>query len=217
MRRHINLANPALLPPKPFFQFNSMMLALGVLFLGLLLISLYINTALRDYVKQADGMQAGLAAKQGQLAQEAKNNPQRKGNPDVAARLESIQVQKGLLQRIDQTLQGGQQPDGVHISSEYLVALASQPLKGAWLTGIRINGNGVTLDGQATQAAAIPAAIKQIEGLLPFKGQHFAAFEVVHDQQTQAQTQANGNEQMAQPADVLSFTLSATAAKEVNK
>lgn len=211
MRRHINLANPALLPPKPFFQFNSMMLALGVLLLGLILISLYIRSALDSYVKEADGMQAGLANKQAQLEQQAKNAPQRKSDPAVSAQLTAVSVQKDLLQRIDQVLQGGQQADGRRASSEYLVALASQPLKGAWLTGIRINTGGVTLDGQATDAAAIPATIGQIEALAPFKGQHFAAFEVKHEQQAQQK------ERVTAGADVLSFTLSATVEKEAAK
>lgn len=213
MRRHINLANPALLPPKPFFQFNSMMLALGVLLLGLLLISLYIRSAIGNYVTEAEGMQKGLALKQEQLDQQAKNNPQRKGDPNVTAQLEAVSGQKDLLLRINQALEGGQQPDGMHASSEYLVALASRPLKGAWLTGIRIGSGGVTLDGQATDAAAIPAAIGQIEELVPFKGQHFAAFEVRHEQQ--GQQKENGI--VAQAADVLGFTLSATGGKDSDK
>lgn len=207
MRPQVNLANPVLLPPKPFFQFNNMLMALGVLLLGLVFISLYIETAVGRFTREAAGQKGRLTQQQKQLELQQAGLPQRKSNPEVAARLASLQSQEELMQRIGEALEGNR--DLLRARSDYLVALASRPLKGVWLTGVRITDGGVTLTGQSMQASAIPASIGQIESMAPFKGLSFSAFEVSHATLPSAD--------IAKGLDVLEFTLSGADRREVGK
>lgn len=207
MRRHVNLVNPALLPPKPFFQFNSMAMALGVLLLGLLLISWFISSRVSVYEKIVAAQHGKLESAQEELRRLKEQTPQRKSDPAVAARFEALQAQQVLLERIDQTLQGGQPQGATPVGSDYLVALGSQPLPGVWLTGIRISADGISLQGSAQDASAVPATLGLLDKMSAFKGQHFAVLEVTP-------TEASATAGTARTTRVLNFSLASTSARE---
>ncbi|GAB2902707.1 MSHA biogenesis protein MshI2 [Uliginosibacterium flavum] len=211
MRRQINLVNLALLPPKPFFQFRSMMLALAVLAGGLLLLATFMLSRLGGYEVAAAQAKSRLVAKQDQLKTQEQKLVLRQADPQVAAQLESLREAQQDLQRIDQALQGGvsgaaPEQDKAKGASRYLYALARQPLPGVWLNTIHVHGDQVSLQGMATHAAAIPATLALLNQLPAFQGQNFSAFE--------AGRQVISGADPAKPIEVLSFSLSSVGSKE---
>ncbi|MDP5240241.1 PilN domain-containing protein [Uliginosibacterium sp. 31-16] len=210
MKRQINLVNPALLPPKPFFQFRSMMLALGVLAAGLLLLGTFMLSRLGAYEAAAAQAQERLLAKQEQMKQQEKVLVRRQPDPQVATRLEGLRTEQEDLQRIDQALQAdglpGQGTDKAANASAYLYELARQPLPNVWLTDIQLRGKDISLQGMASNAAAIPATLSLLNRLPAFQGQNFAAFEAGRKSLTTADP--------AKPVEVLSFRLESAAARE---
>lgn len=211
MRRQINLVNLALLPPKPFFQFRSMMLALGVLVAGLLLLGAFMLSRLGGYEAAATQTQNRLSAKQAQLKAQEQALVLRQADPAVAAQLAALREAQQDLQRIEQALQGGVsgaapaqgKPKG---ASRYLYALAGQPLPGVWLNTIHVRGDQLSLQGMATHAAAIPATLALLNKLPAFQGQNFVAFE--------AGRQMIVGADPAKPIEVLSFSLDSANSKE---
>lgn len=211
MRRQINLVNLGLLPPKPFFQFRSMMLALAVLAGGLLLLASFMLSRLGGYEATAAQTQSRLVAKQDQLKMQEQKLVLRQADPQMAAQLESLREAQQDLQRIDLALQGGVSGAAtgqgkVKGASHYLYALARQPLPGVWLNTIHVRGDRVSLQGMAINAAAIPATLALLNQLPAFQGQNFSAFE--------AGRQVINGADPAAPVEVLSFSLDSAASKE---
>lgn len=210
MKRQINLVNPALLPPKPFFQFRSMMLALTVLAAGLLLLGTFMLSRLGIYEAAAEQAQKNLLAKQAQVKLQEQVLVKRQPDLQVATRLEALRAEQDDLQRIDQALQAGGLPgqsgDRASSASAYLYELARQPLPNVWLTDIQLRGKDISLQGMASNAAAIPATLALLNRLPAFQGQNFAAFEAGRKLLTTADP--------AKPVEVLNFRLESAAARE---
>ncbi|MBS1208981.1 MAG: biosis protein MshI [Proteobacteria bacterium] len=206
MRRQINLVNLALLPPKPFFQFKSMMVALGVLVAGLLLLAAFMRPRLEAYEAAAADAQSRLVAKQAQVKQHEQALTRRLPDPQVAARLSALHDEQEVLQRIDQALQAGGLPNQGRGASVWLYALARQPLSGVWLTGIQVHGESISLEGMALNAEAIPECLTRLNQLPAFQGQHFAAFEVSR--------QTLGGADAKKAVEVLRFRLESAMAGE---
>lgn len=207
MRPNINLVNLALLPPKPFFQFRSMALALAVLTCGLFLFAIFMFSTLGAYESTARQAQARLAEKQAQLAQRSQTMTVRQKDPDLASRLTILQAEQQDLQRIEQALQAGLVPvNGGGGASAYLYALAQQPLPGVWLTEIQVQGEGVSIQGMALRPEAIPATLALLNTLPAFQGKSFSAFE--------AGRVVLPAVEAGKPVDVLSFRLASSVQKE---
>jgi Tfp pilus assembly protein PilN len=207
MRRQINLVNPALLPPKPFFQFRSMVLALAVLACGLFLLSAFLLSQLKSYETAAADALHRVEAKQAQIKAQEQTLVQRQRDPLIAADLDALRADELELQRIDQALQTGNAPtkSAERGASAYLYALARQPLPGVWLNSIQVHGDSVSLQGMAMSAAAIPETLALLNKLPAFQAQNFAAFEV--------ERQALSGADLATSTEVLSFRLDSAASK----
>lgn len=176
MKQQINLVNPALLPPKPFFQFRSMMIALAVIVLALSVMAGVFRAQVSAYRALADAAGQRLAAKQLRVKELEGQIAQRQKDPQVAAALVKAQAEQIQLRQIAASLaQGGLQDDGKPYS-RYLNALAQKPSRGVWLTRIEFHGPRMLLEGMAVNAEDMPPYLAQLQALPEFSGQRFVSF-----------------------------------------
>ena len=208
MRQQINLVNPALLPPKPFFQFKSMMISL-VLIMGFLgLLALLFKWGLEANLASSALIEQKLVARQESVKKLEEQVAQRKKDPGLEARVKMLQAEQARLKRMVLMLRQGGMTEEVRSQANVLYALARHPAKGVWLTQVELHGNQVSLEGAAVEAAAIPAYLSQIMSLPEFKGQRFERFEL-----GSLRPQAGQSESL--PGKALAFRLeSFTAGKD---
>jgi len=178
MRQQINLVNPALLPPKPFFQFKSMMISLAIIvgFLGGLVL-LFKWGAEVNQVSSAL-IERKLVARQESIKKLEEQVAQKKTNTGLEAQVKALQTEQERLKKMELMLRQGGMAEEVRSQADVLYALAHRPAKGVWLTQVELHGNQVSLEGNAAGASVIPAYLSQVMSLPEFKGQRFERFEL---------------------------------------
>ncbi|MEC5386083.1 hypothetical protein VVD49_10125 [Uliginosibacterium sp. H3] len=211
MSQQLNLVNPALLPPKPFFQFRSMMLALAVLVGVLVFFSFFITSQVRSFEEAAALSAQRLAAKQTQIAALEQKSGTRVLSPAVAEEQASVEAEKRRLEELGTQIAqlGGLRT--VRSRADILFALAQRPATGLWLTGIDIVGERMAFEGMTLQAANLPRWLGELQTLTVFAGQRFGGIEIkpveVVAQSAPAAGQSAG-------VSVLAFSLTAEPAEK---
>ncbi|MEN9491922.1 MAG: hypothetical protein RJA63_2371 [Pseudomonadota bacterium] len=176
MRQQINLVNPALLPPKPFFQFRSMMTALAVIALSLSVLAGVFSAKVASYREITDRATQRLALKQERVKELEAQLAQRQKDPQAVAALVKAQTEQMQLRQIAASLaRGGMLEDGKSYAA-YLEALARKPSRGVWLNRIEFHGARMLLEGMAVSAEDIPPYLSQLQSLPEFAGQRFVSF-----------------------------------------
>lgn len=178
MRQQINLVNPALLPPKPFFQFRSMVISLALIAGFLVFLALLFQVVVGAYLLSSSQIEQKLVAQQERVKQLEERVAQKKKDPGLEARVKLLQQDQERLNKMALMLRQGGMTEEVRSQADVLYALARRPSKGVWLTSIALRGSHVSLQGGAVEAAAIPAYLAQIMELPEFKGQRFDRFEL---------------------------------------
>jgi Tfp pilus assembly protein PilN len=187
VRQQLNLVNPALLPPKPFFQFRSMALALAVLVCVLAAFSALIFSRVSMYEQSAALSEQRATVEKAQVAALEEKSGKRQISAQVADEQLAVEAEKQRLEVLaGQIAQlGGQlggQPGGQQIArsrADVLYALARRPAEGLWLTGVEVQGERIALDGMALNASAIPVWLAQLQESPVFAGQRFGGIEIV--------------------------------------
>lgn len=183
---HIHLCNPALLPPKPFFQFKTMVIGLAIFAAALVATHQALRYGIQDLEKQAQASQVRQQAKQEQISKLEQKIAQRQHNPRIASEMTQAQEERKQLQQITATLQTGSTDTRQPSFAASLYDLAHLPVSGVWLKQIDIQGDHIALQGLATQAEEIPKYLNALNQLPAFKGQRFSAFEIVRPANTPA-------------------------------
>lgn len=179
MKQQINLVNLALLPPKPFFQFKSMLMSLLVIVAAMLLLTLLFASRIGSYESAAEQSRQRASLKETQVKALEQQVAARQKDPQVAAELLASQDEQRRLQKMENALQqGGLLGQAAPSYAAYLYALASKPMQGVWLTQIEFHGPRMLLQGMAMQADDIPAYLAQLKGVPAFAGQRFLSFEL---------------------------------------
>ncbi|WP_018609062.1 PilN domain-containing protein [Uliginosibacterium gangwonense] len=179
MKQQINLVNLALLPPKPDFQFKSMVLSLLVIVAAMLLLTLLFVSRIGAYESAAEQSKQRVTLKETQVKALEQQVAARQKDPKVAAELLGKQDEQRRLQKMANALQqGGLLGQPAPSYAAYLYALASKPTQGVWLTQIEFHGPRMLLQGMAMQADDIPAYLTQLKGMSAFAGQRFVSFEL---------------------------------------
>jgi Tfp pilus assembly protein PilN len=178
MSQQLNLVNPALLPPKPFFQFASMMLSLAVMAVVLVAFSAWINLSLKSYEQEATQSAQRVTAKQAQLATLEQTSAKRVVSPQLLEEQSAAAAESQRLQQLAGQLAqlGGQQ--AVRSRADLLFALAERPSKGVWLTAIEVSGERIAFDGMTLAAANLPLWMAQLQQSPAFAGQRFGGLEL---------------------------------------
>lgn len=176
MRQQINLVNLALLPPKPFFQFRSMMLSLAVIAVALSLLAWIFDSRVALYLSAAELAQQRVGVKQERVKAIEAQMTQRQKDPQAAAALLKAQEEQQRLRQIASSLQQGGMLEEGRSYATYLYALAEKPARGIWLTQIEFHGSRMLLEGMALSAEDIPPYLAQLQTLPVFSGQRFLSF-----------------------------------------
>lgn len=186
MKQQINLVNLALLPPKPFFQLQRMMLALLAITAALLATLGLIQPALQEHEAAAASAEARLVAREAQLKAMAQGLEQRQADPRHASDIAQAEQTRQNLQAIAAVLD---QPSAQRPAySPYLLALGQTGISNVWLRAISLDGDQISLEGLSLHASALPEYLQALNQQAAFKGLRFNSFELGH----QAATQSSG-------------------------
>ena len=177
MKPQINLVNPALLPPKPFFQFRSLVLSVLLVAVVLTVFSLLVHSGLGAYERSAAAMQARIAQREAQVAKSAQKLRPRQKDPAVAAALQLAEAEQLGLTAVLASLDGDSPEAGLRPAGLFM-ALGEVAPGAVWLTGIDLAAGQVSLQGMATGPAAIPPYLAALARQPALQGQRFAVFDL---------------------------------------
>lgn len=170
MSQQINLYTPILLAPLRHFSARTMLRALGVLALGLGLISAWLHWQMRQLDHEA---QATLQRQQQELRtlQAALDEARRQSDPQALARQldKALQQQDQLNARLLAQNQGMLPPGQGH--ADLLAWLARSLPPQAWLTELRLGPQRLELSGATLDTAALHRWLGQLDQLPGSGGQ----------------------------------------------
>ncbi len=179
MSQQINLFNPVFLKQKKYFSVITMLQALGLVVLGSLLFYGYALYQVAQLSKQSDEMGKRYAAEQARLTKfNSEFSPQRAGQllEEEQKRLEAqVAAQEKLLDMLKSGAIGN--TEGY---SEYMRAFARQSIKGLWLTGFDIVGDGaqMSLSGAVINPQLVPSYIQRLSKEKIMRGKTFATLKM---------------------------------------
>ena len=179
MSQQINLFNPVFLKQKKYFSTVTMLQALGLIVLGSVLFYGYALYQVQQLAKQTQEMNKRYESEQKRLVNYANEfSPQRSSqmlNDDLSALEKQAAVQNSLLDTLKSGAIGNTQG-----YSEYLRAFARQTVKGLWLTGFDINGDGaqMSLQGAVTNPQLLPTYIQRMNKESVMRGKTFGALQM---------------------------------------
>lgn len=185
-RVRISLCNPALLPPKPFFQFGTMLIGLIIFAVALIATTYVLRAGIRGLEQQVGLAQERMQSKQDAIGKLEQAVAQRQRNPRIASEVAQAQEERTQLTQIAVMLQTGNADTSQRSFAASLYDLARLPNRGVWLNQIEMRGEHIALQGLAARADGIPDYLHALNQLPAFKGQRFSMFEIARPGGTQA-------------------------------
>jgi hypothetical protein len=164
--QQINLYNPIFLKQKKHFSARTMLQSLAAIVAGAL--AFYAYAVYQTGVLRQSSVQLEVRTKQQreQLVKLGRDySPQGRSRllEEELARAEArLKSRQALMERLHTEKLGS--TDGF---SQYLKALAKQPVAGVWLTGIKVGGDAqgtLAVQGRALQAHMVPAYLQALSG-----------------------------------------------------
>ncbi|MEA5444958.1 PilN domain-containing protein [Gammaproteobacteria bacterium AB-CW1] len=174
MNQNINLYHPIFRRQRKIFSAETMLMMLGLLVLGLVLISTWSQwryASLQDRIEQLEQQEAQALERLSQLQETL---PPREPSPALRRAVEASEQELALKERALSVLDNGEigRMDGF---SEQLAALARQRLEPVWLTRIRIEGDSrhLRLDGRTQRASQVPVYLQRLSEEAVYRGTDF--------------------------------------------
>ncbi|GAB1231810.1 fimbrial assembly protein [Ferrigenium sp. UT5] len=179
MSQQINLFNPIFLKQKKYFSAVTMLQALGLIVLGSLLFYGYAWYQVRELARQTTEMTKRYESEQKRLVNYANEFSPQRAQQELNAELSSLEAQAQVQEAILQTLKSGA-IGNTQGYSEYLIAFARQSLRGLWLTGFNINGDGaqISLQGAVTNPQLLPTYIQRMGREAVMRGKTFESLQM---------------------------------------
>jgi hypothetical protein len=208
MSQQINLFNPVFLKQKKHFSALTMLQALLLIVLGSMLFYGYAMYQVKLLAKQTAEMNVRYEAEQKRLVNYINEFSPQRAQKLLNDELLMVEAQAGMQAALLATLKSGAFGN-TQGYSEYLRAFARQTVKGLWLTGFNINGDGaqMSLQGAVVNPRLLPEYIQRMNREPVMRGKSFAAL------QMKLPTSANN-----QPVvGYVEFSLRSVAAGEVGK
>ncbi len=175
----INLYNPLLVKQKNNFQAHTMVQALGLIFIGTLILYGYTWHHSYEMKKQAGQGEKLLETMQEQLAQisptpESKI-PSKLLEDEVAKSEAQIKARHQILDLMKTGVLGNTQG-----FSEYFRAFSRQTMDGLWITRFQASGtdNVITISGRALQPTQVPTFIHNLKKEKVMTGKTFETLEM---------------------------------------
>ncbi len=179
MSQQINLFNPIFLKQKKYFSVVTMLQALGLIVLGSMLFYGYAWYQVQQLAQQTQEMTRRYEAEQKRLVNYANEFSPQRAQQALNAELNSLEAQNEAQEAILQTLKSGA-IGNTRGYSEYLSAFARQAIKGLWLTGFDINGDGaqIGLHGAVTDPKLLPGYIQRLGREEVMRGKTFESMQM---------------------------------------
>lgn len=208
MSQQINLFNPVFLKQKKHFSAVTMLQALLLIVLGSMLFYGYAMYQVKLLAKQTAEMNVRYEAEQKRLLNYINEFSPQRAQKLLSDELQMVEAQASMQEALLTTLKSGAFGN-TQGYSEYLRAFARQTVKGLWLTGFNINGDGaqMSLHGAVVNPRQLPEYIQRLNREPVMRGKSFAAL--------QMKLPAPVNDQPV--AGYVEFSLISVAAEEVGK
>jgi hypothetical protein len=180
MSQQINLFNPIFLKKKKYFSTLAMLQALGMIMVGSAMFYAYAEYQVSQLAKQSQETSKRYAVEQLRFASFANDFSPEKNTQMLQDELKKLDEDAASQKEILDTLKTGVIGNTAGYS-EYMRAFARQVLKGLWLTGFDITGDGaqISLNGGVVNPQLVPSYIQRLNKEKVMKGKTFAALQMV--------------------------------------
>ena len=208
MSQQINLFNPVFLKQKKHFSAVTMLQALLLVVLGSMLFYGYAVYQVKMLAKQTAEMNIRYEAEQKRLLNYINEFSPQRAQKLLNDELQMVEAQASMQEALLATLKSGAFGN-TQGYSEYLRAFARQTVRGLWLTGFNISGDGaqLSLHGAVVNPQLLPEYIQRMNREPAMRGKTFAAL------QMKLPDAANNQP----PLGYVEFSLRSVAAEEVGK
>lgn len=180
MSQHIDLFNPALLKKRDWVSLPNVVLVNVLCTLVMFGVNFYQQSVLAQVQhshQQREKQLATVEARLRALTQHSDLSAMRQAQQSTLQTLTQQKAEQSKVLRVLEQIQSNHQH---HHLLDYMQALASQQIKGVWLTGfsLDVNNKKVSVQGQALNADLIPEYIASLGQSAVFKGQTFGGLSV---------------------------------------
>jgi hypothetical protein len=213
MSQQINLFNPIFLKKKKYFSAVTMVQALGIIFVGAMLLGAYAKFQLSSLQKEAAATAAQLTSVQARVKKVNAEFGAKQKTKSLEDELQKAESELSSLQKIFAILDKGEFGN-TNGYAEYMRAFARQAVNGVWLTGFGIQGAGtdIALQGRALKPELVPAYITRLRNEPVLQGKSFSAFEMQTPQAAEGGTSGQVVSASAAPPNYIEFRLHSFAA-----
>lgn len=203
MSQQINLFNPQFEPQKHQLSARIASQALGVLAVALLGLNFYGQRQISTLQRDDDAAKAQLTQREALRDKTLQAFPSRKKDPTLEQQIATAETQRQSLRHASEVLRGGELGNTQGYAGIFR-ALAQARVEGVWLTGVRVSGQQIGLEGRTLQAALVPVLITRLGQQDLLKGKTFASLEIGTPQVASTGTEAQA---AAPKPNYLSFSL----------
>jgi hypothetical protein len=179
MSQQINLFNPVFLKQRKHFSAVTMLQALLLIVLGSALFYGYAQYQVKLLAKQTAEMNVRYEAEQKRLVNYINEFSPQRAQKLLNDELQMVEAQASMQESLLATLKSGA-IGNTQGYSEYMRAFARQSIRGLWLTGFNINGDGaqMSLQGAAVNPRLLPEYIQRMNRESVMRGKSFAALQM---------------------------------------
>lgn len=216
MSQQINLFNPIFLKQKKHFSAVTMAQALGLILLGSLLLTGYLNYRTMVLKKEAAALDAQLVAAEAQLKQITESAKLKQKNATLELGVKKTEAELAMLHRVFDTLNKGD-IGNTKGYSEYFKAFARQIIPGVWLTGLTIHGAGsdMGIRGGTLAPDLVPDYLGRLKREPAMKGASFTTLEM-HVPSVEQQSSAGQQAPKQGQANYIEFNLRSAGLQQDN-
>jgi hypothetical protein len=179
MSQQINLFNPIFMKQKKYFSVAAMLQALGLIALGSALFYGYAVYQVNQLSRQAEEMSKRYASEQTRLHNFTNEFSPQRSNQMLEEELKQLEMQSAAQETLLTTLKSGVIGNTEGYSG-YMRAFARQSIKGLWLTGFDIVGDGtqMSLSGAVVNPQLVPSYIQRLSKEKVMRGKTFSALQM---------------------------------------
>ena len=179
MSQQINLFNPIFLKQKKYFSVLTMLQAVGLIIVGSGVFYAYAVYQVGQLSSQSQEMDKRYAAEQKRLVNFANEFSPQHAKELLEEEQKQLEAQLAAQENMLNTLKSGVIGNTAGYSA-YMRAFARQSIKGLWLTGFDITGDGaqMSLSGAVSSPQLVPAYIQRLGGEKVMQGKTFSTLQM---------------------------------------
>lgn len=179
MSQQINLFNPVFLKQKKHFSAVTMLQALLIIVVGSMVFYGYAMYQVKLLAKQTAEMNVRYESEQKRLVNYINEFSPQRAQKQLNDELSMVEAQASMQEALLATLKSGA-IGNTQGYSEYMRAFARQSVKGLWLTGFNINGDGaqMSLQGAVVSPKLLPEYIQRMNREPVMRGKSFAELQM---------------------------------------